>query len=115
MRLRYAILFCCAALPARAEFQPVETRDAFVGLIEGRSLTRAGVALQVSPGGDITGRAFGRDVTGRWRWQDGYFCRSLSWGSTGFDDNCQAVARDGARLRFTSDRGSGQSAILSLR
>jgi hypothetical protein len=96
-------------------FENVTSKDRFVTLIEGKALTRMGIKLDVSRQGDIRGRAFGRDVTGRWNWQDGYFCRTLFWGQMDLGDNCQAVDIQGNTIRFTSDQGSGRSADLTLR
>lgn len=104
------------AAPAMADgFAHVENRDRFVSLIEGRNLTRFGIQLNVTPDGAIRGRAFGRDVSGAWRWQGGYFCRSLYWGARDLGPNCQEVKVQGATIRFISDKGSGEFADLVLR
>ncbi len=58
----------------------------------------------------------GREVSGTWEWSGGYFCRVLRWGGKVVDSyNCQAVQLEGAGLRFTSDKGRGDSARLRLR
>lgn len=87
----------------------------FEGLVTGRKLTTLGVTLEVFPDGRITGRAFGRDVSGQWRWQDGYFCRDLMYGEKPLAPNCQAVLSADNRIRFVSDQGSGQAANLQIR
>ena len=111
-----ATVFFTNATPAAAEgFEAVNSRDAFVELISGRVLTRFGIQLNVSPNGDIGGRAFGRDVTGDWAWNSGYFCRDLFFGSQDLGPNCQLVQVDGDTVRFTSDRGEGIYADLRLR
>ncbi|WP_101067518.1 dihydrodipicolinate reductase [Roseovarius salinarum] len=117
MRAIILILLCAGlAGPAAAEgFDKVDDRDRFISLVDGRKLTRFGIRLAVTPDGEIAGRAFGRDVSGAWRWRSGYFCRSLYWGSTDLGPNCQAVKVQGRTLRFISDRGQGQSADLRLR
>ena len=105
------------AAPAAASAQVVTDRDAFVALVEGRSLTQRllGVDLRVSSDGQITGGAMGGAVTGSWVWQDRFFCREMAWGSRLFDLNCQAVVLDGDLLRFTADKGAGDSAALRIR
>jgi hypothetical protein len=117
MRVVLAVLLILGlAAPAMAEgFAPVTKRDRFVSLIEGRDLTRFGITLNVTSDGQIKGRAFGRNVTGAWRWNGDYFCRDLYWGSMDLGPNCQAVRVQGNTLRFISDQGSGQFADLSLR
>ncbi|MEM9318626.1 MAG: dihydrodipicolinate reductase [Pseudomonadota bacterium] len=102
--------------PAIAEeFTVVSDREQFLSLITGRELTRMGIRLEVSPGGEISGRAFGTPVTGAWDWNGNYFCRDLYYGEEDLGPNCQQVAVNGNTLRFTSDRGTGRYADLRLR
>lgn len=111
-----AVVIALIALPAHAGgFEHVDDRPSFVSLIDGRTLTRFGIKLSVTPDGRITGRAFGRDVTGAWQWRAGYFCRDLYWGSKDLGPNCQAVKVQGRTVRFISDRGTGEYADLTLR
>ncbi|MBN2759434.1 MAG: dihydrodipicolinate reductase [Rhodobacteraceae bacterium] len=110
-----AIALFATAAPALAEFQPVREERNFRALVEGRELTRFGVRLQVLPQGEIRGRGFGVQVGGRWEWRNGYFCRTLEFGSSGDPYNCQLVLRNGSTLRFVSDQGQGDSADLRLR
>ena len=104
-----------AAQPAQADFSVVSSENEFRALVDGRELRRFAVRLQVHEDGTISGRGFGRQVTGDWGWQGRYFCRTLEWGSGGDPDNCQLVLRDGNTLRFISDQGQGDSADFRLR
>lgn len=112
--LTVLFLFLTTAL-ATAEPSRVTERAAFEDIVIGRELTMIGVRLTVSADGTIVGTAFGRDVTGQWQWQDGYFCRDLYHGSEDLGPNCQMVTYDGKRIQFTSDRGAGLSAKLKVR
>jgi hypothetical protein len=103
-----------AETAAAEQFQPLRDQRAFVGLVQGRDLTRFGIRLEVTPAGEIKGSAFGTPVTGEWRWQDGFFCRELYWGERDLGPNCQEVQVNGETLRFISDRGEGMFADLSL-
>jgi len=115
-RLIPVLLLGLMAAPGHAEgFSHIGDRNAFVSLLEGRQLTRTGIKLDVTPDGQIKGRAFGRDVTGAWRWQAGYFCRDLFWGKRDLGPNCQAVKVQGRTVRFISDRGAGEFADLILK
>lgn len=104
-----------AATPALAEgFRAIDSRAGFINLIDGKKLTRMGVNLTVTPGGQIAGRAFGKPVTGAWAWQGGYFCRDLSFGQEDLGHNCQLVQVRGQTVRFIADRGAGRHADLRL-
>ncbi|MEM6593827.1 MAG: dihydrodipicolinate reductase [Pseudomonadota bacterium] len=96
-------------------FEKVDTKDEFLSIVGGKTLRLTGIRVQVTPAGEITGRAFGRGVSGAWQWRDGYFCRSLYWGSTDLGPNCQEVRAEGSKIRFTSDRGAGRYADLNIR
>lgn len=96
------------------EFRLLQDRSTFLETVTGRALTRFGITIRVAPDGRIAGRAFGRKVTGRWQWRDGYFCRELAWGSRELAPNCQAVMVSGDVVRFASDRGQGDHADLRL-
>ncbi len=106
-------------LPAAAnDFEPVPDRDRFLSLVEGRELRLGmfGVRLYVEGDGSIRGEAVGDPVTGSWSWQDGYFCREMNWSGRAIPYNCQLVeAAATGKVRFTVDRGAGQSAEFTLR
>ena len=107
------------AVPAAAaEFVPVTELPEFLAAIEGRELRIGlfGISLNVMPDGRIDGTATGQTVTGFWSWQDGFFCREMMWGSKEIPFNCQLVEiRDNAVIRFTVDKGTGDSADFNLR
>jgi len=109
-----ALALCATTADA---MEKLSERDQFLETLDGRNLTIGiyGLSLAVSPDGVIRGRAAGRDVTGEWTWQDGYFCRSMMWGQREIPYNCQLVQYDGREMRFTTDRGEGDYADFRLR
>lgn len=120
LRAVFACIFATlgAALPAAADgFEPVTDKARFLQLIEGRELRLGlfGVGLRVLPDGRIEGSAMGWPITGSWEWREGYFCREMDWSGTAIAPNCQLVEARGNALRFTVDRGAGQSAEFALR
>jgi hypothetical protein len=115
----FTTAFCAAliglAAPAFAEFQQVTSRDAFVNLMAGKTLTRPLVKIRVLPNGDIDGQGATWEIKGTWSWKNGYLCRSLEWGGDDLGYNCQEIKTDGTRVRITSDQGAGDSADFRLR
>ncbi len=104
-----------AAAPAWAEFDKISDEGEFQNIVSGKVLTRPLVKLEVSPQGEISGRGATWEITGQWSWRDGYFCRELVWGGSNLGFNCQEVRVNRDRIRFTSDRGRGDSADFRLR
>lgn len=116
IRPALSAILLAAASPALSDgFEVVGERERFVEIVDGRRLTALGIALTVSPAGEIEGSAFGRGVTGSWRWEAGYFCREMTVGATAVTPNCQLVKLRGDTLRFIADRGRGDTADLRLR
>jgi hypothetical protein len=118
-RVIVAALLLALPLPAKADgFVPVKEKDRFLDLIQDRAL-RIGfynLTLNVLPNGQINGSALGWDISGNWSWKDGYFCREMDWSGTEISYNCQLVEAHGAdKLRFTVDKGAGDSAVFRLR
>ena len=103
------------AAPAAAEYAKVEKEQEFRSIITGKTLTRPLIRLEVDPKGTISGIGARWEVTGNWSWRDGYFCRDLFWGGDSLGYNCQEVRVNGERIRFTSDKGKGNSAVFRLR
>ena len=115
-------LFLAAALSATgtvaaADYQPITDRDTFLQLLGDKNLSNRlyAVELSVSPDGTIVGTGAGWDVTGTWSWENGYFCREMTWGGDPIPYNCQLVEVDGPDMRFTTDQGAGDSASFRLR
>lgn len=115
----FSAVFCSAlaiaTVPAFAEFQQVTSRSDFVSLVTGKTLSRPLVRIQISSGGNISGKGASWPISGQWQWQGKYLCRSLEWGGDDLGYNCQEVKTDGTRVRITSDKGAGQSADFRLR
>ena len=107
-----------SALPAdAAEFAAVREEAQFVSLIDGRDLriSMFALTLTLSADGNIAGSALGSPITGSWAWKDGFFCREMDWSGTPISYNCQLVEiRGDDRMRFTVDRGAGDSASFDL-
>ncbi len=114
-----ALATVAAALPAAAEsFSRISDRSAFVQTVQDKELRLGmfGVSLKVEEDGEIRGSALGWDIIGTWEWQDGYFCREMDWSGYPIPQNCQLVeAKGGEEIRFTVDKGAGDSASFKLR
>jgi hypothetical protein len=100
---------------AQADLSKVQDRSQFVELVSGKTLTRPLIKLEVRPDGKITGKGARWAVTGSWTWRDGYFCRDLFWGGDALGYNCQEVRFENGRVKFTSDKGSGDSAEFRVK
>ncbi|MCR8826893.1 hypothetical protein [Pseudosulfitobacter koreensis] len=109
-----AIALALPAMPAWAQTGVVNSQSDFIKLVNGKTLTRPLVRLEVRPDGSITGKGAAWDVTGTWNWQGGYFCRDLFWGGDPLGYNCQQVSMVDGRIQFTSDEGRGDSAAFRL-
>lgn len=113
----FAVMIALVAAPvfASASYTKISEKTEFLKVVQGKTLTRPLIKLEVSSAGNISGRGASWNVNGKWTWQNGYFCRNLNWGGTELGYNCQEVGLSNGRLRFTSDEGRGNSAEFRLR
>ena len=117
--MRCIVLSLILAIFASSAFAKdrIINRAAFLELVLGKTLgiPLLMVRLRIYEDGSIQGKGMGRQVSGLWEWESGYFCRTLVWGSVEIGRNCQEVTLDSRKLIFTSDRGTGRSARFSLK
>jgi hypothetical protein len=113
-----ATILASFAAPALADgYAPIKDAETFINLVDGKELRNFlyGVRLNVLEEGAIEGSAIGWEIVGNWTWQDGYFCREMSWGGDPIPYNCQLVeVRGENHIRFTVDQGAGDSASFRL-
>ena len=117
--MRRIILSLILAIFASSAFagDRILSKAAFLELVLGKTLgiPMFFVRLRIYGDGSIQGKGMGRQVSGLWEWETGYFCRTLFWGGADIGRNCQEVTLDSRKLIFTSDRGMGRSARFSLK
>lgn len=106
-----------ATAAAAQGYQAITDKATFLATLGNKNLSNRlyGVNLAVSPNGQIAGTGAGWDITGTWSWQNGYFCREMTWGGDPIPYNCQLVEFNGQDMRFTTDQGTGDSASFRLR
>ena len=98
-------------------YDTITDKTTFLTTMGGKNLSNRlyAVNLAVTPNGEIAGTGAGWEITGTWSWQNGYFCREMSWGGDPIPYNCQLVEFNGQEMRFTTDQGTGDSASFRLR
>jgi len=116
--VRVLLMICVLAAASSANaMTPVKDESTFRDLVGGKTLVLRlyTIKLNVLGNGTIEGSALTRKVTGSWSWIDGFFCREMKWGTREIPYNCQLVEYDGTEVRFTTDKGAGDSADFVLR
>ena len=63
--------------------------------------------------GKIVGTWYGNKLEGEWRWDAGYFCRTLSAPRPAPED-CQEWSLGDGDMRLVRDRGQGESTLYTL-
>lgn len=116
MLKQFCVALILAGTPSFAsDFKPIREANVFKTAIAGKTLTRPLIKLVVSATGDISGTGAAIPVTGTWAWKDGYFCRTMLWGERDIGYNCQEVAIHGNKVRFQSDKGTGDYADFNIK
>jgi len=66
----------------------------------------------VNEDGSITGSWHGDDMAGTWRWDDKYFCRTLS--APKAPEDCQEWGYADGKARLVRNRGEGDATIYAM-
>ena len=97
----------------------IDSEAAFRSQVVGRTISLAGdentaVSTVVRSDGTWSGIFRGKQVSGKWWWEDDYLCRSLIMDGTREPDNCGVWSVSQNKLRIVHDRGTGPSSDYSL-
>ncbi|MHA7776685.1 hypothetical protein [Roseibium sp. M-1] len=90
------------------------TREEFVAIFTEVPLTSEGLRFIIHEDGRIAGDVDGRPLSGSWYWEDGYFCRTAELDGEFLDLDCEIIEHCGDRMRYTRERGNGQSSIVQI-
>ncbi|PRY22206.1 hypothetical protein CLV78_107130 [Aliiruegeria haliotis] len=92
----------------------IKTRNAFVEAIGDKCLKGDGMEFILHSDGRISGMVEGRCLTGKWVWRDTCFCREARLNNDDLSTDCEIIEICGNRMRYTRNRGRGESSIVSI-
>ncbi|WP_157973486.1 hypothetical protein [Tropicimonas sp. IMCC34043] len=72
------------------------------------------MAFVLHADGRMSGRIGGGDLTGTWYWSEGFFCRTAQRDGEDLGLDCEAIEVLGDRIRYTSDKGTGDASIVRV-
>jgi len=99
-------------------FMRIATLEQFLDLIADRELelTTSEGFLRLGSDRMISGESNGAIATGSWFWENGFWCREISFdGELLFPLDCQVLEVNGSDFRFTRNQGNGISGLLLIR
>lgn len=99
-----------------AAWERITTAQQFLDRVAGRTfVTETGNTFTSHPDGRVTGTWGGNEMTGRWEWHSGFWCRNVRVGGQESGTDCQTLELRGNQLRSTRDQGRGEAAVSTLR
>ncbi len=114
----FLVVYGTSGGPALAEDQYVwlNERGAFAAAFVGPKiidLDDPANFFVISDEGTIEGTWYGKELRGKWRWDEGYFCRTLSAPRPAAED-CQEWSLGDGKVRLLRSRGAGDSTVYLL-
>ena len=101
-------------VPESSGEKTITTEKEFRTKVVGKKLiTDRGYAL-VQEDGSMAGKLGGRELTGEWTWEDGYYCRSVALGDRQLPDDCQMVTIEGDEVTFYRKKGYGNGFVYQI-
>ena len=74
----------------------------------GKKLVTKSGYVNVGKDGSLRGEFGGRELTGKWYWEDGYYCRTVKLGDRDLGHDCQAVLVTEDGMVFHRGKGQGK-------
>jgi hypothetical protein len=88
----------------------VTDRETFRRQVVGRPLVNPlnGVRIVIEPNGRLRGHRGNEELTGKWQFRNGYFCRSFLVGGTIGQEDCSTIFLDTNGITITRQEGRGR-------
>ena len=85
----------------------IKTKKQFLEQIAGKKLVEPDSWIVLAPDGTVSGQGPGTaEITGRWDWEDTYYCREITIDGERLLRDCQTVTRDGDTVNFIHEKGT---------
>ncbi|MCY4549333.1 MAG: hypothetical protein OXC28_13290 [Defluviicoccus sp.] len=106
-----ALIGLSASLPiqqASAADGRITTEQEFRAKAAGKKLVSESGWVDVGKDGSLMGEFGGRELTGKWYWEDQYYCRSVQLGGRDLGHDCQVVRVTEDGMVFHRGKGEGK-------
>ena len=91
----------------------ITDREEFCRLFADRRLKGNGMEFTIFADGRMEGLIGNSELTGRWHWEDGFFCRTARLDGEDLGTDWEVIETDGVRMRYVRDKGRGEGSIVS--
>lgn len=109
MKFLYTIIFGLMALPASAEWQQIFDQNTFDAQVVDTSFQdSAGNWFRFNSDGSLSGGSGGKDLTGTWRFDNGFACFDRKLGKERLPSDCIVVLINGEQLVTVRNQGKGR-------
>jgi len=111
-------LTTCLVLPILAsaeDFKRIKSKSDYLNTVADRTLVADWGWVKALRDGRLTGEVNGEAARGEWEWRRGFWCRTISYGSTTLSRNCQAIFVSGDTLVAIRDKGKGKQTAMKFR
>mgnify|MGYP000023229086 CR=1 FL=1 len=109
-----ALIVAALASPVAADFKRIKSEKQMRQLVAGKKVVSGNGYTVVNPDGTLTGKFGGKKFSGTWKWSGKFWCRNGTLGGKEIGSDCQVWEIDGNKLRYTRNKGKGDSVISTL-
>ncbi len=65
--------------------------------------------------GQVTKGPMAGSITGKWKWKNGSFCRTIFLNGKRVDNKCQAILISRDKVMFVDKKGAGNGTLFSMK
>lgn len=109
-------MFLVAATSVSAQdFKRITKKSDYLSIVADKKIVADWGWLIAASDGTLIGEINGEAAQGKWDWEGGYWCRTVSFGSTTMSRNCQSIHISDNNLVAVRDKGKGDQTHMKIK
>lgn len=111
----FAILSTLAGSATADDYKRISTKSDYLSIVADKKIFADWGWLIAASDGSLMGQVDGKAAQGKWDWEGGFWCRTISFGSTTMPRNCQSIHVSGKKLVAIRDKGTGDQTHMTIK
>ena len=104
------------SIPATAgDFKRIKKKSEYLKMVADKKLVADWGWVIASSDGSLMGQINGQSAQGKWDWKGGYWCRTITFGSTSMPRDCQSIHVSGDNVVAIRDKGKGKQTPMKIK
>lgn len=113
--LSATVSFVLATSATASDYKRISKKSEYLSIVADKKTFADWGWLIATSDGTLMGEINGEAAQGKWDWEGGFWCRTISFGSTTMSRNCQSIHVSGNKLVAIRDKGTGDQVHMTIK